>query len=160
MPLTPSHMSHNLELCNSTVCLPRLDIPTFSGKALEWQPSWDGFNAAVNSNPSISHVQKLNYMKPQLCGEASLVIARFSLTSANYSHSVVMLKDRYGQPQKLITAHMQAFLDLPNPSNILSSLQSFYDARERHMKSLSTLGKSVDFYGNLLVPIILNKLHQ
>ena len=145
---------------NSTVRLPRLDLPTFSGNALEWQPFWDGFNAAVNSNPSISDVQKLNYLRSQLRGEASLVIAGFSLTSANYSHSVVLLKDHYGQPQKLITAHMQALLDLPHPSNTLSSLQSFHDAIERHMRSLSTLGKSVDSYGDLLVPIILSKLPQ
>ena len=73
---------------------------------------------------------------------------------------MVLLKDHYGQPQKLITAHMQALLDLPNPSNTLSSLQSFYNAIERHIRSLSTLGKSVDSYGDLLVPIILNKLPQ
>ena len=157
-PLTEPHMSqHGI---NSTVRLPRLDLPTFSGDALEWQPFWDGFNAAVNSNPSISDVQKLNYLRSQLRGEASQVIAGFSLTSANYNHSVVLLKDCYGQPQKLITAHMQALLDLPNPSNTLSSLQSFYNAIERHIRSLSTLGKSVDSYGDLLVPIILNKLPQ
>ena len=51
-PLTEPHMSqHGI---NSTVRLPRLDLPTFSDDALEWQPFWDGFNAAVNSNPSIS----------------------------------------------------------------------------------------------------------
>ena len=73
---------------------------------------------------------------------------------------MVLLKERYGQPQKLIIAHMQALLDLPNPSNTLSSLQSFYDAIERRIRSLSTLGKSVDSYRDLLVPIILNKLPQ
>lgn len=147
---------------NSAVRLPRLDLPTFSGDALEWQSFWDGFDAAVNSNQAISSVQKLNYLRSQLQGDASHVIAGFSLTNASYEHSVTLLKDRYGQPQKLITAHMQALLDLPNPSNTLSSLQSFHDAIERHMRSLSTLGKykSVDSYGDLLVPIILNKLPQ
>ena len=144
---------------NGAVRLPILDLPTFSGNALEWQRFWDGFNAAVNSNPSISDVQKLNYLRSQLRGETSQVIAGFSLTIASYSHSVVLLKDHYGQQQKLITAHMQALLDLPNPSNTLSSRQSFYDAIERHMQSLSTLSKSVDSYGDLLVPIILSKLY-
>ena len=83
---------------DSSVCLPRLDLPTFSGDALEWPPFWDGFNAAVNSNPSISHVQKLNYLRSQLRGEASQVIAGFSFASANYSHSVVLFKDCYSQP--------------------------------------------------------------
>ena len=145
---------------NSAVRLPRLDLPTFSGNALEWQSFWDGFDAAVNSNPAISSVQKLNYLRSQLRGDASHVIAGFSLTNASYEHSVTLLKNRYGQPQKLITAHMQALLDLPNPSNTLSGLQSFHDAIERHMRSLSTLGKSVNSYGDLPVPIILNKLPQ
>ena len=43
-------------------------------------------NAAVNSNPSITDVQKLNYLRSQLRGEASLVITGFSLISANYNH--------------------------------------------------------------------------
>ena len=73
---------------------------------------------------------------------------------------MVLLKDQYGKPQKLITAHMQAHLDLPNPSNTLSSLQSFNDAIERYMQNLSTLSKSVDSYGDLLVSIFLNKLSQ
>ena len=85
---------------------------------LEWQPFWDSFNAAVNLNPTISDVQKLNYLRSQLRGEASQLIAGFSLTS----DSVALLKDRYGQQQKLITAHMQALLELPDPSNTLSSL--------------------------------------
>ena len=51
---------------NSAVRLPRLDLPTFSGNALEWQSFWDGFDAAVNSNPAISGVQKLNYLRSQL----------------------------------------------------------------------------------------------
>ena len=29
----------------------------------------------------------------------------------NYDNSVALLKDRYGQPDKLVSAHMQAFFD-------------------------------------------------
>jgi len=55
---------------NSTVCLPRLNLPTFSGNALDWQPFWDSFDAAVNSNPTLTGVHKLNYLRSQLQGEA------------------------------------------------------------------------------------------
>ena len=156
----PLELQFRQQHLSNAVRLPKLDLCTFSGNTLEWQPFWDSFNAAVNSNPTISDVQKLNYLRSQLRGEASQLIAGFSLTSANYSHSVALLKDRYGQQQKLITAHMQALLELPNPSNTLSSLQSFHDTIERHMRSLVTLGKSIDSYGDLLVPVILNKLPQ
>ena len=43
-------------------------------------------------------------------------------------------------------------------SNNHSSLQTFYDTIENHMRGLSSLGKSPDTYGSLLTPIILTKL--
>ncbi|XP_065893429.1 uncharacterized protein [Dysidea avara] len=91
-------------------------------------------------------------------GEASRVVAGFQLTNASYADSVQLLKDRFGQPYKQIDAHMQALIDLPGPTNSLSSTCEFYDATESHIRSLSALGKTEDTYGSLLVPIILGKL--
>ena len=73
----PTKASQVTQAVNTTVRLPRLDLPTFSGNALEWQPFWDGFDAAVHSNPAISEVQKLNYLRSLLRGEASQVVAGF-----------------------------------------------------------------------------------
>ncbi|XP_065894502.1 uncharacterized protein [Dysidea avara] len=157
-PPTSPALQHDTHIVNTTVRLPRLDLPTFSGNALEWQTFWDGFEAAVHNNSAISGVQKLNYLRSLLRGEASQVVAGFALTSDNYEHSLVLLKDRYGSSHKLIAAQMQAFINLPSPSNTLSGLQQFHDTVERHRRSLSTLGKSADSYEDILVPVILNKL--
>jgi len=46
--------------------LPKLSMPVFSGNALQWQSFWDCFEAAVHHNPSITGVQKLNYLRAQL----------------------------------------------------------------------------------------------
>ena len=62
-------------------------------------------------------VQKLSYLQAQLHGDAARVIAGFQLTNDNYGHSVTLLKDRFGQVYKQVEAHMQAFIDFPNPSN-------------------------------------------
>ena len=74
------------------------------------------------------------------------------------TNTITLLKERFGQPYKQIDAHMQALIDLPSPSNLLSSLREFYDSTEGHIRSLSSLGKSEDSYGSLLVSIILGKL--
>ena len=58
----------------------------------------------------------------------------------------------------VVNAHMQALLNLPKPANNHSSLQTFYDTIENHVRGLSSLGKSSETYGSLLTPIILNKL--
>ena len=138
--------------------LPKLLLPTFSGDPLQWQTFWDSFNAAINSNPSLSGVQKFNYLRTQLHGDAARVIAGFPLTDLNYEHSVTLLKERFGQSYKLVNAHMEALLNLGKPSNSLSGLQAFYDSIEKHMRALSSLGKSSDSYGSLLTSSILAKL--
>ena len=138
--------------------LPKLDLPQFSGSPLNWQPFWDCFQAAVDTNRSLTGVQKLSYLRAQVRGEASRIIAGFQLTNASYADSVQLLKDRFGQPYKQIDAHMQALIDLPGPTNSLSSTREFCDATESHIRSLSALGKTEDTYGSLLVPLILGKL--
>jgi len=81
--------------------LPKLSLPTFSGDPLQWQTFWDSFNAAINSNPSLSGVQKFNYLRAQLHGDTARVIAGFPLTDHNYEYSITLLKDRFGQSYKM-----------------------------------------------------------
>ena len=103
-------------------------------------------------------MQKLNYLRAQLQEGALRVIAGLPLTNASYTHSLTLLRERYGQPHKLISAHMKALIELPSPSNTFSSLQGFYDAIEAHTRSLASLGKPIDEYGTMLATSILGKL--
>ena len=112
----------------------------------------------MHNNPSLTNVQKLNYLRAQLQHDAARVVAGFPLTGVNYEHSVTLLRQRYGQPHKLINAHMNALLEMHTPTTSPSALQLFYDSIESHTRSLSSLGQSRETYGSLLVPIILNKL--
>ena len=90
--------------------IPKLEIPIFTEEPLDWQSCWDCFEAAIDANPSLSGVQKLSYLRAQLKGDALRVIAGLPLTNLNYHHSVSFLRDRYGLPNKIISAHVQALL--------------------------------------------------
>ena len=103
-------------------------------------------------------VQKLNYLGAQLQGDAARVIARLPLTGVNYNNAMSLLIERFGQPHKIINAHMQALLVIANPVSSLSSLQLFYDTIEGHVRGLAALGKPEELYGALLIPIVLGKL--
>ena len=138
--------------------LPKLVLPSFNGNPLAWQTFWDAFRSAVHDNTSISDVQKFNYLKAQLCDGAERVIAGLPLTNANYAKSVELLEERFAQPHKIINAHMEALLSLPSPTDHLSSLRLFYDSIETHIRGLEALGKTTETYGDILVPIIQNKL--
>ena len=138
--------------------LPKLTLPRFEGDPLEWQTFWDSFDCAVHSNSVLSDVQRLNYLRAHLGGEASRAIAGFPLTGANYHQSVDLLRSRFGQPQKIINAHMHALMNLPNANSSITSLRTLCDVIENHVRGLATLGQSTDSYGALLVPMILRKL--
>ena len=67
-----------------TCRLPKLTLPTFSGNPLHWLTFWDSFQAAIDFNPNLSGVQKFNYLKAQLDGDAARTIEGFPLTDRNY----------------------------------------------------------------------------
>ena len=143
---------------NHSSSLPKLNLPTFSGNPLNWSTFWDSFEAAVHSNTTLGGVQKFSYLKAQLTGDASRAIAGFPLSNVNYEQAIKLLKERFGQPSKIISAHMQALLDIASPANQLTSSQLFYDTMENHVRGLELLGRSHESYRDLLVPIILGKL--
>ena len=72
--------------------------------------------------------------------------------------AVTLLKSRFGQPHKVINAHMQALLDIKSPNRQLENLRKFYDTLETHIRGVTSLGKAQESYGDLLIPIILGKL--
>ena len=76
--------------------LPKLTFPLFSGNVLEWQSFWYCFETTVHNNPTLSGVQKLNYLCAQLQEGVLHVITGLPLTNTSYSHSVTLLCDRYG----------------------------------------------------------------
>ena len=138
--------------------LPKLTLPKFNGDPLQFQTFWDSFEAAVHNNESLTGVQKIHYLRAQLFGDASHVIDNFPLTDVNYHHSVDLLRERFGQPYKLVNARMDALMNLPKPVNNLASLQVFHDKLESHMRALQALGKSPDTYCAMLTPMVLGKL--
>ena len=86
----------------TTVKLPKLDFKTFSGNVLLWCQFWDSFDAAIHSNPSLSAVEKMNYLKEKLDGNAAEVISGLALTNINYEEAIKLLKERFGKNDIII----------------------------------------------------------
>ena len=80
------------------------------------------------------------------------------MTNASYTEARKLLQDWYGQPQKVRSALIKALWELPKPSGELVSLRTFFDRMQGYIRDLDALGKKEDSYGDLLVPIIQEKL--
>ena len=138
--------------------LPKLELKKFYGYPVEWAPFWDSFNSAVHQNSSISDVNKFNYLKSLIHGQAANTISGFSLTGENYKEAVRLLKERYGNKQVLISA----LLKLPVATSISETkkLRDIYDKLESHVRSLQNIGIGAETYGSFLSPVVMSKIPE
>jgi len=107
-----------------------------------WQTFRDSFDAAIHNSHSLSKVQKFNYLRAQLQGDALRAIAGLPLTDDNYNNAITLLTQRHGQSHSIIQAHMRALSEITCPTSSLSSLQLFYDTIEAHVRGLAALAKT------------------
>ena len=141
---------------------PKLELKRFHGNPVEWSPFWDSFNAAVHQNPRLNEVEKFNYLKSLLQGQAANSISGFSLTGENYKDAIRLLTYRYGNKQVLISAHMEGLLKLPAATsmNETKKLRDIYDKLESHVRSLHNIGINSETYGSFLSPVIMSKIPE
>ena len=79
--------------------LPKLEFPVFKGNPLEWQSFYDQFNISIHQNKTLSDIDRFNYLRRYLAGQALATISGLTLNSENYKEALNILIDRYGNPQ-------------------------------------------------------------
>ena len=92
------------------VKLPKLELKPFDGNVLNWQPFWDRFQSSIDSNSNISPVGKLAYLQSLVSPSASECISDLITTAEDCNEAAELLKQRYGNTQVLINAHMRQYL--------------------------------------------------
>jgi len=139
--------------------LPKLELHKFKGNTMSWIPFWDSFKSAVHENPSLSKIDKFNYLHSLLEGSASRVIQGLQLSDTNYDTAVSLFQERFGDPQTIISAHMDELVKLlEGTTDRQQPLRILFDKLTVHTRSLASLGKKMEEYGSLLIPIIMPKL--
>ena len=141
------------------VKLPKLTIKSFNGDPVNWKNFIESFEAAVDSKDSLSNVEQFTYLKGYLSNLALQCIEGFPLTNENYTEALKLLKERYGNPQLIISSHMNSLIKLDNVANAgVKDLRHLYDKIEFNTRALKSVGISSDHFGPLLIPIVLEKL--
>ena len=82
------------------------------------------------------------------------------MSESNYQRAVNLLKERFGQEQVLLNAHIDALLKISPATNDVKKLRSLYDACEGYTHGLESLGVYPESYGDLLIPIVMKKLPE
>lgn len=68
------------------------------------------FQSPVHDNDDIPKDNKFNYLNSLLEGTTSKTIQGLTLSEANYDAAITMLKERFGNPQQIISSHMEGLL--------------------------------------------------
>ncbi|XP_018373070.1 PREDICTED: uncharacterized protein LOC108767604 [Trachymyrmex cornetzi] len=150
--------SNVLETRESTlhVRLPKISLTTFSGK---WFPFFDAFNSIIHSNTSIGNIQKLQYLRTSLSGEAADVISSLEISDLNYEVAWKLLKDRYDNKRVIVHTHIKAIMELPSLTKENSiELRQVADSASKHIRALQALKRPTSQWDDLLVYILSAKL--
>ncbi|KAK8771580.1 hypothetical protein V5799_025174 [Amblyomma americanum] len=140
--------------------LPKLELTKFDGKRKTWQLFWEQFEVAVHKNTELSNIDRLNYLKTLLTGEAESAIAGLQASGDCYSDAVDILRQRFGHPEALVQDHMQGLIDVKPAFSArnVRALRGLYDEIQVHMLGLNALGIEDDGYQAMLYPILLHAL--
>ena len=147
---------------NNFVKLPFLHVQKFGGDPTEWSSFWDVFASAIDKNDELEPVQKFNYLRSYLYGDAARAIDGFKPTNETYFEAVRLLHERFGDKQVIISGHMNKFKELKEVKSManVKELRNLYDKVESNVRSLESVGISMDTYGTFITPEILKLLPQ
>ena len=67
-----------------------------------WSEFWTVLNLQYTIIKKLSNIEKINYLKSKVTGEARSAILGLTLSNKNYTIAVDILKDRFGKSQEVI----------------------------------------------------------
>ena len=91
---------------------PKLVLKKFNGDPLERNQFRETYKATIHQNIRISNLQKCSYLVNYSDGSAKQVIGGFPVTNETYKEAFTLLKNRYENPQLIISFHMNNLIKL------------------------------------------------
>ncbi|XP_055615063.1 uncharacterized protein LOC129761367 [Toxorhynchites rutilus septentrionalis] len=141
------------------VRLPELKIPEFSGNFEEWTNFHDLFVTLIHTNHHLSSVQKFQYLKAVLKGEALRLVESLSVSSENYTIAWDSLRKRYDNKNLQIKQHFSALLSTNAiRKESATALSNLADEFDKHVCVLNKLENCDDHWNSFLIELLSSKL--
>ena len=91
---------------HSSLKLPALNLPIFSGQYDRWISFSDMFKAMIHENDSLPEIQKFHYLKYSFSGEAERLVSNLPMTANNYRIAWKFLVERYETKSLIAASHI------------------------------------------------------
>ena len=104
--------------------LPEWKLSQYNGDPLQWHEWYGQFKSAIDSQ-SLTDDVKLTLLKTLVTGKAKAAIAEFAYCGAMYKDALRTLERKFGQPQAVLSAHLDRLnrfppLKMHNSDNIIN----------------------------------------
>ncbi|XP_045765119.1 uncharacterized protein LOC123867223 [Maniola jurtina] len=154
-----SSPSTNSDKVSPLVKLPKITIPIFSGSYSEWTTFRDLFVSLVHNNTDLDNVQKLNYLKAHITGEAEQLIRHTPITSANYSRCWSLLEQRYNNKKYLAKCIFKRLFSIKQMNTeSASGLKDLIDTTIDCLNALKNIDIDVSTWDIIIIHIVTFKL--
>lgn len=141
------------------VKLPQLSLPNFSGHIEQWLNFRDMFGSLIHSNDELSPVQKFQYLKSSLSGDAAALIQSLEITAGNYLIAWNLLQEWFENKSRIIHSHVKSLFEMESiPKESYTLLQTLVSNTLTHIRALTTLGQQTQHWDSLLIYLIWSKL--
>ncbi|XP_018360741.1 PREDICTED: uncharacterized protein LOC108759682 [Trachymyrmex cornetzi] len=145
--------------CYHQTRLPRIELPKFNGTSADWLPFKDLFNSLVIANPSLSSVEKLQYLKTCLISPADHLLKNMAVTEGNFQRSWDALIAFYENKRVLVNAALHSLLSLKRMTKESAvEMERLYTSILQIYRSLENLQRPVDSWDDFLVFIATQRL--
>lgn len=139
--------------------LPRIDIPKFNGSPADWLSFKDLFSSLILANPTLTSVEKLQYLKTSLIGSASHLLKNTTLTADNFQKAWDVLIAFYENRRLLVNAALHSLVTLKRMTKeSANEMEQLYTSIMQIYRTLETLQRPVDTWDDILVFIAVQRL--
>lgn len=138
--------------------MPQISLPKFGGDILEWPSFKDLFTALAIRNQHLSNVQRLQYLKTNLTGEAAHLLRDVLITDANFNIAWESLTKHYENSRILINTYLRAIMNAPKISReSCSDLTVLLSTMTQSVRALSNLERPTNTWDDWLVYVTVHK---
>lgn len=149
-----SHVEKNIK----NIKLPTIKLPNFDGNFNKWLEFHDTFNSLIHTNPALNEINKFQYLKLSLTGQAASVIEALEISTLNYPVAWKLVCDRYNNKRQLVHNHLVSLMNIPTVKNNETSLRALVDHISKHMRALTSLKEKTENWDTLIIFIFSQKL--
>ncbi|XP_055911761.1 uncharacterized protein LOC129945849 [Eupeodes corollae] len=129
--------------------LPKLKLPRFDGKYSDYKNFINSFTKLVDSNVTLSKIEKFNHLLSCLQGAALSTVKAFQVTDENYEKALERLKERFDNDCLIFLENISQLFDLPKVQKSsaaqLRNLVNDVSALFSSLKSLAKWDEQFDY---------------